>query len=119
MAHVGDKGAEEPKLEDIPVIRKYPEVYPEDLPELSPQRQDESSHRFDSRRCACSRCTLATYTSEMQELAVRPQKLMEEEDNRPKIPFWETQISAHQKGGRNFQIGIDYQEPNELTHKSQ
>ena len=41
LAHVVDKEAEEPKLEDILVVREYPEVFPEDLPELSPQRQVE------------------------------------------------------------------------------
>ena len=33
MAHVGDKGAEELKLKDTPVIGEYPEVFLEDLPE--------------------------------------------------------------------------------------
>ena len=37
MAHVGDKGAEEPKLEDVPVIKEYPEAIPENLLELSTQ----------------------------------------------------------------------------------
>ena len=36
-AHVVDKGAEEPKLEDIPVIKEYPKAIPENLPELSTQ----------------------------------------------------------------------------------
>ena len=32
-AHVGDKGAEELKLSNTPVIEVYPEVFLEDLPE--------------------------------------------------------------------------------------
>ncbi|KAJ0547017.1 putative transcription factor interactor and regulator CCHC(Zn) family [Helianthus annuus] len=41
LAHIVDKKAEEPKIEDIPVMREYPEVFPEDFPGLPPQRQVE------------------------------------------------------------------------------
>ena len=41
LAHVVDKKAEECKVEDIPVVREYPKVFPEDLPGLPPQRQVE------------------------------------------------------------------------------
>ena len=42
----GTRGAEKPKHEDIPMIRKYPKVFLEDLPEIPPQRQVE--FRIDS-----------------------------------------------------------------------
>ncbi|KAJ0668169.1 putative nucleotidyltransferase, Ribonuclease H [Helianthus annuus] len=38
LAHIVDKKAAEPKIEDIPVVKEYPEVFPEDLPGLPPQR---------------------------------------------------------------------------------
>ncbi|MFS7983414.1 putative transcription factor interactor and regulator CCHC(Zn) family [Helianthus anomalus] len=41
LAHIVDKKAAEPRIEDIPVVREYPEVFPEDLPGLPPQRQVE------------------------------------------------------------------------------
>ncbi|XP_035845279.1 uncharacterized protein LOC118491534 [Helianthus annuus] len=41
LAHVVDKETKEPKLEDIPVVKEFPEVFPEDLPGLPPQRQVE------------------------------------------------------------------------------
>ncbi|KAJ0576325.1 putative aspartic peptidase domain superfamily [Helianthus annuus] len=41
LAHVVDKKVVEPKLEDIPVVKEFPDVFPEDLPGLPPQRQVE------------------------------------------------------------------------------
>ncbi|GKE32341.1 hypothetical protein Tco_1451663, partial [Tanacetum coccineum] len=38
----GDKDkSEEKRLEDVPTVRDFPEVFPEDLPGLSPTRQVE------------------------------------------------------------------------------
>ncbi|GJT26550.1 hypothetical protein Tco_0906825 [Tanacetum coccineum] len=34
-----EKKSDEKRLEDIPVVREFPEVFPEDLPGLSPVRQ--------------------------------------------------------------------------------
>ena len=36
LAHVIDTSRGEPKLEDIPVVREYPDVFPNDLPGLPP-----------------------------------------------------------------------------------
>ncbi|GKG58838.1 hypothetical protein Tco_0594608, partial [Tanacetum coccineum] len=36
-----EKKPDEKRLEDIPVVREFPEVFPEDLPSLPPVRQVE------------------------------------------------------------------------------
>ncbi|GJX68204.1 hypothetical protein Tco_0303931 [Tanacetum coccineum] len=41
VAHVTEKEPKERRLEDIPVIRDFPEVFPDDLPGLPPPRQVE------------------------------------------------------------------------------
>ncbi|GJS81070.1 hypothetical protein Tco_0747611 [Tanacetum coccineum] len=40
-AHVTEKEKSEKRLEDVPVIRDFPEVFPDDLPGLPPSRQVE------------------------------------------------------------------------------
>ncbi|GKF88551.1 hypothetical protein Tco_0259428 [Tanacetum coccineum] len=40
-AQVMEKKSDEKRLEDIPVVREFPEVFPEDLPGLPPVRQVE------------------------------------------------------------------------------
>nr|XP_043616311.1 uncharacterized protein LOC122588258 [Erigeron canadensis] len=41
LAHVKEKKSEEKRVEDVPIVREYPEVFPEDLPGLPPSRQVE------------------------------------------------------------------------------
>ncbi|GKC31677.1 putative reverse transcriptase domain-containing protein [Tanacetum coccineum] len=41
VIHVMEKKSDEKILEDIPVVREFPEVFPEDLPVLPPIRQVE------------------------------------------------------------------------------
>ncbi|GJS70648.1 putative reverse transcriptase domain-containing protein [Tanacetum coccineum] len=41
IAQVMEKKSDEKRLEDIPVVREFPEVFPEDLPGLPPVRQVE------------------------------------------------------------------------------
>ncbi|KAJ9542342.1 hypothetical protein OSB04_028848 [Centaurea solstitialis] len=41
MAHVLDKETKEKQIQDIPIVREFPEVFPEELPGLPPQRQVE------------------------------------------------------------------------------
>ncbi|GKF78927.1 hypothetical protein Tco_0234495, partial [Tanacetum coccineum] len=45
LAHVTGKEVEDKsekkRLEDVPIVRDFPEVFPEDLPSLPPTRQVE------------------------------------------------------------------------------
>ncbi|KAI3775938.1 hypothetical protein L1987_45698 [Smallanthus sonchifolius] len=41
LALVAEQPSEEKKIEDIPIVRNYPEVFPEDMPDLPPHRQVE------------------------------------------------------------------------------
>ncbi|GKB67826.1 putative reverse transcriptase domain-containing protein [Tanacetum coccineum] len=39
LAHVTEKKSKDKRMEDVPVIRDFPEVFPEELPGLPPPRQ--------------------------------------------------------------------------------
>ena len=41
LAHVVDARKEIPKIEDIPIVRDFPDVFPDDLPGLPPNREIE------------------------------------------------------------------------------
>ena len=41
LAHIVDKSKEVQKIQDIPEVRDFPDVFPEDLPGLPPKRQVE------------------------------------------------------------------------------
>ena len=54
LAHVSKKKSEEKQLGDIPIVRDYPEVFPEDLPGLPPPRQVE--FRINCGTGCCTSC---------------------------------------------------------------
>ncbi|GKC70694.1 hypothetical protein Tco_1116577 [Tanacetum coccineum] len=85
------KKPDEKRLEDIPVIREFPEVFPEDLPGLPPIRQELSN--------------------QLQELSDRG-------FIRPGTSPWGAPVLFVKNKDRSFRMCIDYQELNKLTVKN-
>ena len=78
-----DKKAAEPRIEDIPVVREYPEVFPEDLPGLPPQRQVEFRIDLVPGAAPVAKAPYRLAPSEMQELATQLQELLDKGFIRP------------------------------------
>ncbi|XP_076918628.1 uncharacterized protein LOC143579123 [Bidens hawaiensis] len=70
LAHVVDTQAKERKFEDIPVVRDFPEVFLEDLPGLSPDRQFEFRIDLVQDAAPVAKSPYILASSEMQELEV-------------------------------------------------
>ncbi|GKA18885.1 hypothetical protein Tco_0698800 [Tanacetum coccineum] len=66
---VMEKNSDEKRLEDIPVIREFPEVFPEDLPSLPPVRQVEFQIDLIPGATPVARAPYRLAPSEMQELS--------------------------------------------------
>ncbi|GKD70036.1 hypothetical protein Tco_1324126, partial [Tanacetum coccineum] len=74
LAHVTEKKSKEKPLEDVLVIHEFPEVFPEELLELSPPRQVE--FRIDLVP-GVARAPYRLAPSEMRELSIQLQELLE------------------------------------------
>ncbi|GJU37303.1 putative nucleotidyltransferase, ribonuclease H [Tanacetum coccineum] len=70
------KKSDEKRLEDIPVVREFPEVFPEDLPGLPPVRQVEFQIDLIPGATPVARAPYRLAPSEMQELSNQLQELM-------------------------------------------
>ncbi|GJZ62934.1 reverse transcriptase domain-containing protein [Tanacetum coccineum] len=68
-AQVMKKKPNEKRLEDIPVVREFPEVFPEDLPGLPPIRQVEFQINLIPGAAPLARTPYRLAPSEMQELS--------------------------------------------------
>ncbi|GJS02991.1 putative reverse transcriptase domain-containing protein [Tanacetum coccineum] len=108
----------EKRLEDVPVIRDFPEVFPDDLPGLPPPRQVE--FKIDlvpgAAPVACAPYRLAP--SEMKELSKQLKELLEKGFIRPSSSPWGTPILFVKKKEVSFRMCIDYRELNKLTVKN-
>ncbi|KAI3821403.1 hypothetical protein L1987_08970 [Smallanthus sonchifolius] len=117
LAHVVEK-SEEKKLQDIPIIRDFPKVFPDDLHGLPPTRQVE--FRIDllpgANPIAKSPYRLAP--SEMQELSSQLQELLDKGFIRSSFSPWGAPVLFVKKKDGSFRMYIDYRELNKLTIKN-
>ncbi|GJW53500.1 putative reverse transcriptase domain-containing protein [Tanacetum coccineum] len=75
LAQVIEKKSDEKRLEDIPVVREFPEVFPEDLPGLPPVCQVEFQIDLMLGAAPVARAPYRLAPSEMQELSNQLQEL--------------------------------------------
>ena len=92
LAHIVDKEAVEPRIEDILVVKEYPEVFPEDLPGLPPQRQVEFRIDLVPGVAPVAKAPYQLAPSEMQELSTQLQELLDKGFIRPSFSPWELQF---------------------------
>nr|GEZ69417.1 putative reverse transcriptase domain-containing protein [Tanacetum cinerariifolium] len=106
------------RLEDIPVVREFPKVFPEDLPGIPPTRQVE--FRIDLVPCAApvARAPYRLAPSEMKELADQLQELTDKGFIRPSSSPWGAPVLFVKKKDGSFRMCIDYRELNKLTVKN-
>ncbi|GKF55734.1 hypothetical protein Tco_0166074, partial [Tanacetum coccineum] len=69
MIQVMEKNSDEKKLEYIPVVKEFPDVFPEDIPGLPPVRQVEFQIDLILGAIPVARTPYRLAPSEMQELS--------------------------------------------------
>ncbi|GJW62085.1 putative reverse transcriptase domain-containing protein [Tanacetum coccineum] len=75
IIRVMEKKSDEKRLEDIPRVREFPEIFPEDLPGLPPVRQVEIQIDLIPGAALVARAPYRLAPSEMQELSNQLQEL--------------------------------------------
>nr|GEU64074.1 putative reverse transcriptase domain-containing protein [Tanacetum cinerariifolium] len=80
--------SEDKRLEDVPIIREFPEVFPEDLPRLPPTRQVEFQIDLVPDAAPVARALYRLEAAEMQELFTQLQELSDRGFIRPSSSPW-------------------------------
>ncbi|GJY15651.1 putative reverse transcriptase domain-containing protein [Tanacetum coccineum] len=113
-----EKKSDEKRLEDIPVVREFPEVFPEDLPGLPPVCQVEFQIDLILGAAPVARAPYRLAPSEMQELSNQLQELADRGFIRPSTSPWGAPVLFVKKKDGSFRMCIDYRELNKLTVKN-
>nr|GEY74332.1 putative reverse transcriptase domain-containing protein [Tanacetum cinerariifolium] len=103
---------------DVPVIHDFSEVFPEELPGLPPLRQVEFRIDLVAGAAPVTRAPYRLAPSEMKELSVQPQELLEKGFIRPSSSPWGAPVLFMKKKDGSFRMCIDYRELNKLTVKN-
>ncbi|GJS70511.1 putative reverse transcriptase domain-containing protein [Tanacetum coccineum] len=118
IIQVMEKKSDEKRLEDIPVVREFLEVFPENLPGLPPVRQVEFQIDLIPGTTPVARAPYRLAPSEMQELSNQLQELSDRGFIRPSTSPWGAPVLFVKKKDGSFRMCIDYQELNKLTVKN-
>ncbi|GJV41654.1 putative nucleotidyltransferase, ribonuclease H [Tanacetum coccineum] len=118
IAQVMEKKSDEKRLEDIPIVREFPDVFPEELPGLPPVRQVEFQIDLIPGAAPVARAPYRLAPSEMQELSSQLQELADRGFIRPSTSPWGAPVLFVKKKDGSFRMCIDYRELNKLTVKN-
>ncbi|GJX96335.1 putative reverse transcriptase domain-containing protein [Tanacetum coccineum] len=108
----------EKRLEDVPIVRDFPKVFPEELSGLPPTRQVEFQIDLIPSAAPVARAPYRLAPSEIKELSEQLQELSDKGFIRPSSSPWGAPVMFVKKKDGSFQICIDYRALNKLTVKN-
>ncbi|KAI3805406.1 hypothetical protein L1987_27757 [Smallanthus sonchifolius] len=88
LVYVIDKCKEVKELDDVPVVREYPEVFPEDLPGIPPDREIEFRIDLVPDAQPVAKAPYRPAPVEMKELMAQLDELLEKGFIQPSISPW-------------------------------
>ncbi|KAI3505957.1 hypothetical protein L1887_28299 [Cichorium endivia] len=120
VAYVLDARVEKSKQKagDIPVVRDFPDVFPEDLPGLPPERQVEFKIDLTPGAAPIAKAPYRLAPPEMLELSIQLRELLDKGFIRPSCSPWGAPILFVKKKDGSNRMCIDYRELNKLTVKN-
>jgi hypothetical protein len=106
------------EIQDIPVVCEFPDVFPEDLPGLPPERDVEFVIELKPDTAPISRRSYRMPPNELAELKTQLQDLLEKGFIRPSSSPWGCLAIFVKKKDQTLRMCMDYRPLNEVTIKN-
>ncbi|TYK04587.1 ty3-gypsy retrotransposon protein [Cucumis melo var. makuwa] len=118
LASIVDTREVDVSLSSEPVVRDYPDVFPEELPGLPPHREIEFAIELEPGTVPISRAPYRMALTELKELKVQLQELLDKGFIRPSVSPWGAPVLFVKKKDGSMRLCIDYRELNKVPVKN-
>ncbi|KZV22344.1 hypothetical protein F511_20441 [Dorcoceras hygrometricum] len=106
------------QLSDVPVVRHFPDVFPEEIPGFPPRREIDFSIELVPGTAPISRAPYRLAPVELRELKVQLDDLLEKGFIRPSMSPWGAPILFVKKNDGSMRMCIDFRQLNKATVKN-
>ncbi|XP_042449022.1 uncharacterized protein LOC122033943 [Zingiber officinale] len=106
------------QISDIPIVREYPDVFPEELPSLPPKRQVEFMIELIPGTTPVSKAPYRMAPKELEELKVQLQELLDRGFIHLSVSPWGAPVLFVKKKDGSMRLCIDYWQLNVVTIKN-
>jgi hypothetical protein len=110
--------ATEIKLKDIPIVCEYPDIFPDDLPGMPPDRDIEFIIELQPGTAPISRRPYRMPPNELAELKIQLQDLLDKGFIRRSASPWGCPALFVKKKDNSLRLCVDYRPPNAVTIKN-
>lgn len=101
-----------------PMVRNYSDVFPEDLPGLSPHREVDFAIELEPGTVPISKVSYRMASTELKELKIQLQELLDKGFIRPRLSPWGAPMLFVKKKDGSLRLCIDYRQLNKVTIKN-
>ena len=108
LAHVKDVEVPLPKMEEVPVVREFLDVFPEELPGLPPNREIEFGIELMPSTTPISIASYRMAPAELKELKVQLEELVDRGFIRPSVSPWGAPVLFVKKKDGSLRLCIDF-----------
>ena len=119
LAYVVETSKEGTILDDIPVVREFPDVFPDDIAGLPPEREVEFTIDLILRTEPISIPPYRMAPAELRELKAQLEEFLSKGFIRPSISPWGALVLLVKKKDGSLRLCIDYRQLNRVTIRNQ
>ncbi|KAL9374753.1 hypothetical protein Peur_031632 [Populus x canadensis] len=115
LAYIVDVEKEVPQLDQVPIVREFIDVFPDDLPGLPPYREIEFCIDLVPGTEPISMAPYRMAPAELRELKEQLQDLLDKKFIRPSVSPWGAPMLFVKKKDGSLRLCIDYRQLNRVT----